>query len=256
METDNSLESLLQDCELSPLEAQIMSSLFNGYTTTAGVIAKRTKIKRPTVYHVLNNLIERGLVTRSYQNNTAMFSAIEPELFVDILEARAKQKYEETSQVLQQAADVIKLKNKASSIAGLSISTLESADAVSRKLLETLLQGSFYSIFNPQVTLRTTELRKVVKDFLKKTNEQETSIKELLVFGEDAKWYKSHIKNSNHQVRFLPENLKVSSDMIITSESVLLSSYTPKHEAAITISQDEFVTSMQALFEHFWSLSD
>jgi sugar-specific transcriptional regulator TrmB len=80
-----SLISNLQNIGLDEKEAQVYIVLVQNPKTTTYTIAKLSGLKRPTVYVVLENLINKGIVKKIPREKTTQYSAISPEdLFANI----------------------------------------------------------------------------------------------------------------------------------------------------------------------------
>src|SRR3989338_10084482 len=73
------IEETLAKIGLSPKEAKVYKALLNLGPSTATIIANHAKIKRPTTYLELENLISKGLVSESEQNKKKLYIAEDPE---------------------------------------------------------------------------------------------------------------------------------------------------------------------------------
>jgi sugar-specific transcriptional regulator TrmB len=72
------VEQLLKEIGLTSTEATIyLTGLHNESVDVRG-IAVKTKIKRPTIYHALNTLLEKGLVAERKIGNRVQFSMCSP----------------------------------------------------------------------------------------------------------------------------------------------------------------------------------
>ena len=90
--------STMKNLGLSEKEASVYLALLQGGQTTAYQIAKRSGLKNPTTYVILDGLIAQGAVRKLMQGRGAMYVAADPvELFV---EARAR--IEQAENVLPQ----------------------------------------------------------------------------------------------------------------------------------------------------------
>ncbi len=73
------MENILAKIGLSKNEAKVYLATLGMGATSAKDIAERTKMKRPTTYLALENLIKLGLVSETTQNKKKLFKAEEPE---------------------------------------------------------------------------------------------------------------------------------------------------------------------------------
>ena len=102
------LEKYLQEIGLSDKEASIYLELLRAGNSSASEIAKNTKIKRPTVYTVLDSLSKKGLVSETTEGTKTKHQAEPPER-LEVFVERQKALFDERTHVLK---DVIpELKN-------------------------------------------------------------------------------------------------------------------------------------------------
>jgi sugar-specific transcriptional regulator TrmB len=83
---DNMLEEQLEKLGLHKNESKIYLALFELGKTKAGKLIDHTKLHRNLVYTALEELTERGLVTKIVRGAVAEFSANDPEHLIDELE--------------------------------------------------------------------------------------------------------------------------------------------------------------------------
>lgn len=87
---ENNLISTLQNYGLSQKEAKVYLTLLELGAAPASTIARRSEIKRATVYTLLNELKKNGFVSESITKDVKYYAAISPENLLHHLE----QKYE------------------------------------------------------------------------------------------------------------------------------------------------------------------
>lgn len=80
------LEKYLQEIGLSDKEVAIYLSLLKVTSDTPSSLAQKTKIKRPTVYVILNSLAKKGLVSQSEKEKIIHYVAEPPERLETFLE--------------------------------------------------------------------------------------------------------------------------------------------------------------------------
>ncbi len=69
----------LKELGLDGKKAKVYMALLQNRGMSASEIAKTTKLKRPTVYDLLDELMERNLVSAGFAGNVKIFSAEDPE---------------------------------------------------------------------------------------------------------------------------------------------------------------------------------
>ena len=247
------MKNSLFKCGLNESEQKIFIYLMRYGMSIASLIAKRIGIKRPTVYAALNNLIKIGIIVKHKKANVTYFSALSPHMISKILEDSAKQKFEEikyASKLIEpQLLELSQKKEK--DFGDFEIEALETKGGVYIQLEEVLLGGDFDAIFNPQKAL-IGSYKELVAKFLKETAKTEPYIREIVVSGPAADWYKNHIQNKNHLIKEIPVKRKILSDMMFIDGSVVLSHYELNKEVSIKITQKDYFQSMLTIFEMLW----
>jgi len=93
-------ENLLKSLNLSPDEAAVyLAALELGQTSIQG-LAKKSRVKRTTIYHFLPGLIERGLIQETRKKKRNMYSAIHPKQLVALEQVRLKELEQLTPELL------------------------------------------------------------------------------------------------------------------------------------------------------------
>lgn len=88
----------LKNLGLSEKEAAVYLALLQGGQATAYQLAKRSGLKKPTTYVILDELIERGAARKIMKGRGAIYGATDPvELFVD-----ARTRFEQAERSLPQ----------------------------------------------------------------------------------------------------------------------------------------------------------
>lgn len=76
-------EKVLNDLGLTSIEAKVYLACLELGQATVLNIAKKAEIKRPTAYVALDNLIEKGFITKLAKKSTTLFSAQDPKLILN-----------------------------------------------------------------------------------------------------------------------------------------------------------------------------
>jgi predicted transcriptional regulator len=238
------LDTFLQACGLTTSEGKIFTTLLQHGATIAGMIAKHLNMKRPTVYAALDHLCDYGLVYKTKKGSTTYFSPIAIDMISEILQDREDRLYEEKKKAIASLALKLPLVQTSSfrDMGGVNLSTLDSREAVYMGVKKMLFQGGFLSIFNPQEIFHDARMRKITLDFLQETAQSKKPIREIIVHGPEALWYKNHVCNPFHQVKELPAEKKV-----------ILCDYDPPPEVMVTIERKDFFESMKTMFELIWN---
>ena len=105
-------EDALISFGLTATEARIYLAGLADVSVTLQDLAKRTKIKRPTLYHALHTLIEKGLVAEKKEINKSFFTMADPHMIRGLLE-RQKEVADERMQTLNLLMPALLHKKKA-----------------------------------------------------------------------------------------------------------------------------------------------
>lgn len=173
------IQNLLLTLGLNLTEQQILLKLLERGPTTAHLLASATKIKRTTVYTVLENLVKIGIVTRQKQFGSSYFSSLQPEMVCKILENKNLRDFEEKNLAAKLLRENLKeIKTAPSNYYGSfkveAVASLEFAFAQ----LEQAFYAGFKSIFNPAYAHKD-ESKKFVKNFVKKPMKAKQPLKTL-----------------------------------------------------------------------------
>ena len=250
------LANLLKECGFSEKEQIILTTMLSKSWRAASLIAKDAKLKRPTVYAILDDLIEYGVVLRKKKDGHALYSLVGRELLPKVIERKIQNRFEGGQSAVTALAECLSelMPAKQYEIGGYEVATFESLEVTMHHLEVLLSKGEYVGIFDPAV-LSNSDAKQAVLRFLRKTQKSKPAIRELIVAGSMANWYQSQIKNPNHHVRLINPKTAIPTDMIIASGEVLLFHYTQENQGSIRIKHESYCQSMVSLFEMLWSVS-
>ena len=84
------IEQLLSRLGLEANEIKTYMTLLEAGPVTAGVLARKSGVVRPTQYVFLKHLIEKGYVTQSQRNGIQIFSAKQPDTITSLYEEKIR----------------------------------------------------------------------------------------------------------------------------------------------------------------------
>jgi predicted transcriptional regulator len=239
---------------LTDTEYQILRHLIVSGHTSAGAIAKNLRLKRPTAYAALENLIRLGIVTRHAVQGAARFAATTPRDIARRTLENATRDFEQAKRDSRRLFEELSALHAQAptELAGYEVRALEAADPVHLTLAEILSEGHYSGIFNPQIVC-IGKVKKIVAKFLAEGVNSRVPIRELAVPGKVTEWYIQQIRNPNHQMRTLPANMSIESDIILSKGRVIFGHYKEGRELALQIRQPDLFASLTGIFEHLWS---
>ena len=233
--------------------AMIIEILMSTGSASAGMIASRSKIKRPTVYQVLDNLLAQGLINRSKRSGRTMFHLQDPKAFVKQIATTEQKNFESKLLALNSLTKLLEeLKVRQATMLGdIKIDHLQRGSEIQETVGQLISSGDFCAIFNPNVTT-VGKMKEINKEFLRKTAVSKPVIRELIVDGKRARWYTNLIANPNHSIRYLPAKTPYELDLIIAGDSILMAQYGLLEDNCILITHAGFAIAFKALFEIMW----
>jgi DNA-binding MarR family transcriptional regulator len=252
--SDNMLYNSLLIAGFGSNEALVLTNLLYMDSVTAGAIARRVKLKRPTVYAALDTLVEKGYVNKKKSPKAQVFSCIPAESILAQLESDSKQKLStlnHANDVLRKIFDALPRK-KSREIEGFELESVTSDKAVYDYLYSSLTSQSFCAIFDP--ALLSPGAKKVALRFLEETAATKNHIREIAKAGPQMNWYLKYIKNPNHIVKAAPKEWDIMGDLMISANKVTLISYHEQHNNAVRITHKPLVLILRSMFDLIWDV--
>lgn len=133
-ETEQSLISI----GLTPTEAKIYLAGLVHESLNIQDLAKYTKIKRPTIYHAIETLIEKGLVAKKKLGNKSQFTMTAPENIRGFLE-RQRDLVQDRTKKLETLIPFLELQQKSGQGDGTSVVQYDGIEG-----MKTVLDMAFY----------------------------------------------------------------------------------------------------------------
>lgn len=248
------LSNLLTNCGFNPSEQAVLIHLLKRGATTATLVSKATRLKRPTVYAILESLIARDLVVKQRRKDTTYFAALSPEMISKVLTKRAEREFDDiktSAHLLEtQLKDIAFKSNQDFGV--FDIRSMDSIDTVYASLESALGGGDYCSIFNPAIVFHSERLKEIGLNHLKEAAKTKPHIRDIVIDCPQADWFIKNAKNPNHKFKRIPADKKILSDMIFMGGSVYLLHYKPHQEIAIKITQPDYYSSMKTIFDMLW----
>lgn len=234
---DKKAEVYLACLELGPSSVQL--------------IAQKTGVKRTTIYDILTNLIEQGLITQTVKGKKRLFVAEDPETIKSLL-LKKEQEFNQLLPELKSLHFVPGVKPKIKYYEGIEGVKKVLGDALTSKektlkaivpmkdLIDLIGEDYFQEYTNKRVKLGY--FLKVVRPTIKEV----ISIREKYKQGTS----KAHFR----EVRYAPKDFAFSMTMFLYDHKVMLIS-SKKENFGMIIESEEFAYNQKALFEVLWKIS-
>lgn len=232
----------LRHIGLNEKEIQIYLSLLELGSSTVLAIAKRSGIKRPTAYLVLQSLVEKGFVSRIIKGKKTFFAPQNPKKLITESEFRLKELQEVVPQL-----EIMYRKKKDRP----QIRIFEGKDELDRAYDDLfMVKGEvlFMGTLNLSMEIfpKTFERQGLVQ------LSSEFTIRELLDESKESLEYADKVRGQYHDVRFIPKKLlPFEVDIGIFGNHTLITSV-KKEYFTIDIESKEIAKAFRTIFEMMW----
>jgi len=242
------LAKQLRQIGFNEKEAKVYLACLQLGQDTAWHISQKCGLKRSTVYFVLNELIERGLVSIWKTKKATLWRAANPKkLFTQL-----KHKEEALTEMFPLLQSIYNFDE-----AKPNIEIFEGREGVRQiyaEVVEYLAKGKEILCWG-DVSHIWDILEDVTEKYLAQDRNRRYKVREILNENEKNKKYVKLIrknKNPRHLIRFLPENSNFSgNDNIVFGDKLVIFSTQNKLFATVIQSQD-IANSYRNLFELAW----
>lgn len=240
---DKKLIKTLVDIGLTPPEAQAYLAMIAVGPANMAKIASLADIKRPTMYGIVESLIDKGLVRIDMKGWKRLFVAENPEKLKSILDQR-KEKLEDK---LPAFLALYNLEESGATIK--YYKGLEAVKSAYELMLKDLRSGDYYLVFSD--TERWANLDKYFEKFVERRSKLPIQTRLILQENEKARYYKEYEKNFNFQVKLLSPKRKLATNLNITPHRVLIHTFSEPTSAFILETKDILLMHKE-MFEALW----
>jgi sugar-specific transcriptional regulator TrmB len=245
----------LEKFGLNSTEQDILIFLLRFGSRSAGIIAQKLNIKRPTVYSALDNLIKFNLVHKDQVDKSFTFKAIRAEDIPETLLRNEEIRLEK----LKFSLDLLKRpleelgKRSNTRLGHFEFELVESTERYTELMFQNNCFKNHYAIWDPNIAVYDDEVKRGLSIFFDKTATQKNKIQEILVKGPVTDWYISQIKNKNHTCKTIDSKIITVADLAIYEEDIVLFSLNNPHsEAGLVIHNKDLFTFMKQMFDLIW----
>lgn len=239
----------LQELGLSDKQTTLYLALLELGQAKASDLAKRTGFKRPSVYDMLNNLVQRGLITCNMQGKRQFFQAEDPRVLLEIpqrMEQHVRKALPELQQIFNRNTTKPKLRY------------YEGVEGI-RRITEDLLdmEGNEYWYVNDAMELTKILGESYLKDFVDRRIEKGLWANALRIRRSETSMENMKPgKEYRRRLRFLPQApLEDIASMHLYDNKVGLIS-SSKECFAMLIESREVFTLMKFMWTTLWNVAD
>lgn len=206
-------------------------------------ISKKSGVKRPTTYIILEALVDKGFIIRSLKEKTQIFTAQPPQKILNSL----TEKLTAFKNLLPRLAAIHNLEK-----AKPKIIIFEGEDAPDQAYEDIILKHKGELLFISSISEVYKRYPRTIKMFERKPKNKNFSAREILFDEPIAKTYAKKNQKQFHQIRFLSSaNKPTGSDIGIFGNKILISSL--QDEIFIISIEDKKIAQItKLLFEQIW----
>ena len=238
------IEKFLLDLGLTENEAKVYLISISLGPTTILKLAKSSGIRRTTVYSVVEILKKKGLMHVEPRGFNQVFVAEHPEK----LEAMLETKRSSLKKMLPELLALYNLKGQESTIQ--YHEGIESIKNIYNDILENVHPNDFYLVISNLESFFDTD-RAFFDEFLERRIKKVKNARLIATDSKQAQYMKQYARNMNHNVKILPETTKLSVDLFIVPQKVIIFNLRAPI-SAIIIENKDTIEMQKELFEILW----
>lgn len=242
---EHKLKNTLLDIGLTENEASVyISSLALGPTTIIK-LSKAAEINRTTVYTIIESLKKKGLMYIEPHGFKQLYAAEHPNKLSNTLQSKKNN----LERLLPEFIGLFNLKGQES-----KIRYYEGLTSIQQLYMDTLddpgYQEDYLVITNQEKWYSLDE--KFAQKYIEKRAKKMIQTRMLFTDSTIAQEHKEYEKNYNQEVRILPKDDALDTDLVITPKRIIISQ-TSLPYSAIEIQSPSVVKMQKSLFEIIWN---
>lgn len=242
------IESIFKQFNLNEKEIEAFLELVKIGPSPISNWAKHTKIKRTSMYVILERLLKTGLVSTFIHGNIQHVQPIAVSKITTLLDQKQREIDAAKSILGSQLSELLALE-KVTSITP-KVKFYEGSLKVEDMYEDVLKEKFFCAFFHPE------RVKSMMPNYYHKIaltlRNNGGRAKEMLVNCQDAEEYKSLYKSKKHEIAILPKGVMFSSDTIITKDKIFLVGYSKDTIVGTEIWNNELAQTQLTLFELLW----
>lgn len=244
---DTKLVKILTGLNLEPKKVKIYLALLEMGQGSVQEIAKKTSLKRTTLYPILNELRQMGLLYQTKIKKHTYFIPENPNLILEQFKARV-------DKLTKNIDALTTIYNKSKIVKRPKTSFFSGADGF-KKIWQIIFRSGikeFLNITGAQEMTGFVREGYITQNIIKEKIRRGIHSRQLIAFSEYAKEIIIKDKRENRVSKMLPHIYKIPFTILIFADNVALIS--PSFENIIMIIESEsFTKTMTSLFEALWN---
>lgn len=244
---DASLLITLQNYGFSEKEAKVYLTVLELWTSIASTIARRSEIKRVTVYTILDEMKKKGVATETTKDDVKYYSVISPENLLSQLE----QKYESFKEKVPEfMALADKFGNKP------KIQFFEGLEGMKRMYDDQLSSKTDLKAFMGRHELNEKLSEYLMNIFIPNRVKNKILAKVILSNSPENKAYhkKSDKLVLKESILIADPIFNIADEVLIYDNKVAIALYTDHDMCGIIIHSHKFFLTIQSIFDLIWKM--
>jgi len=247
---EHSVRQLLARLGIDDREAEVYLALLPTKIGRVSAIAKAAKQPRTLTYVLLENLEEKGIVSRIEKGNVLHFVAETPHRLLSYAEERQRE-YAEVGALLHGAVPY--LESLTSPLAGQPRVTMFHGMEGMKQIYRDVLKQKFVGIFNTEAMYQAFHENVVTMLYGKNVQLQG---RDLLVDNKEARKFMKELKqHDGYKIQLLPKQFIFQTDTIVYGDNIALFSYDDER-SIIRIENHNLADTFRTWFEMMWQISN
>lgn len=233
--------TILKQSGLTQKEGKVYLASLELGPASISQIARKSRLKRPTVYLAMNELIKRNYIIKILKGRRTFYRVENPELLATNLREK-----------------LVKLENIVPELVSLyqnppqktKIRFYEGREEVKRIYWEAASSGKdFICCFSYKNYSRLTHKKEELDELLKYISKKKAKIKDLVEDSVESRAYaRKKMRMKIGGTKFLPKNIKIKTDTFVYDNKVVLISFS---SMTATVIEDQDIADTQRNFLKF-----
>jgi len=243
--TSNKLIHTLEHLGLSENEAAVYYAALSLGSSTILKIARTANMKRTTVYSVVEALKNKGLLSVEIKGFKQKYVAQDPSQLEGIIESRRSA----LKNVMPEFSALYNLKGGESFIK--HYEGLEAVKTIYEELLKKANPKDFYDVIaDTEMWYNTDKI--FYQKFLERRAKKSIHIKILTMKSKKSIEHKKYSKNYNITSKFLPEETKLTTNLVIIPSMLVIHQLIPPI-MAVVIENKSIIHTNKIMFDLIWN---
>lgn len=234
----------LENLGLSENEAKVYLAALSLGPSIVSKISLAAQTKRTTVYSMVDSLKQKGLMFVEMRGFKKLYVAENPEKLESVINLRK----EKLHNILPELSALYNLKGEESLIK--YHEGLESVKSTYDTLLDSARNHEDYLVVSDIDQWYNLD-KDYFESFVKRRSKRNIAIRVLLQNSETAQIFKQKEKNYNEEVKILPKDTQLTTNLVIIPKMVVIHQLTPPI-MAIVIENKNIVQMHKEMFEIMW----